>query len=186
MLGDHALHPLGHRRRRQDGLPARGALERRAQPDDLLDVASEALIEHLIGLIEDEVLDVAQARDPVGGEIEDPTRAAHDHVGRVAQPAGLGAVPDPADADHRTQCWVHLADHRVDLGGELAGRRDDQRPGAVTLMSGEALDEWNDERERLPRSGRRFDHAVLAVEQRRDCLLLHRVRRGEAVLTESL
>jgi len=55
----------------------------------------------------------------------------------------------------------------------------------VTLVAGEALDQGNDERERLSRPGRGFHDTVLARQERRNRLLLDRVRFFETVLTEN-
>ncbi len=185
VLGDHPLHPVGHRRGGEHRLTARAALECGAHADDLLDVVREALIEHLVGLVQHEVLDVAQARDAGAREVEQASGTPDDHVGRVAQAAGLRPVPDATDADDRAQRGIDLADDRVHLRGELAGRCHDQRAGTVALVPGEALDERDHERERLSRSGRRLDDAVLAAEQWRNRLLLDRVRFRETVLTEN-
>ena len=45
---------------------------RREQGDDPLDVGQEAHVEHPVGLVEDEDLDLAEVRDPLADEVEQP------------------------------------------------------------------------------------------------------------------
>ena len=60
---------VGERRREHQVLPAGGQ-----QRDDLLDVRQEAHVEHPVGLVEDEDLDLAEVRDALPDEVEQPAR----------------------------------------------------------------------------------------------------------------
>ena len=65
--------------------------------DDLADVVDEAHVEHAVGLVEDEHLDVAEAQRVALDEIEQAAGGGHQHVDAVHQRAHLLAHRHAAD-----------------------------------------------------------------------------------------
>ena len=74
-LGDQVADFLRHRRREQQRLALR-----RQVLDDLAHVGEEAHVEHPVGLVEDEHLDVLEVRGPLAQVVEQPPRAGDDDV----------------------------------------------------------------------------------------------------------
>jgi len=115
-------------------LPARAAAEVGAHRDDLLDIFREALVEHLVRLVEHQVLDVAKPCEPVAREVEEPPRAPDDHVRRVAQATGLRTVADAGRCRSPCAGPGRPCGSPHSPGGQLAGRSHDKRsrpwPGA--------------------------------------------------------
>jgi hypothetical protein len=121
MFSDHCLDPFGHRRRGQHCL-ARS----RREIDDSLDIVSEPLVEHLVGLVENEALNVSELDVASVGEIDNSTRASHDDLSPSSQSPKLVAVTDAAvDEGHRHR-WFNPLDDRSDLNGQLPSRSHDE------------------------------------------------------------
>ncbi len=113
-----------HGRREQHGL-ALG----REHVDDLLDVGQEAQVEHLVGLVEDQALDVLQVQLLLAREVQQPARGADDHVDALLQSLHLWFV-GPAAIDRRHAHVTDLAGGQQvvgDLGAQLARGDDDER-----------------------------------------------------------
>ena len=176
MLGDHLLHPRRNRGRREHGLAANPTVDGWAEGDNLLNVLGKTLVEHLVRLVEHQVLDAAQTGGPIARKIKDSARAPDDDIRGVAQSAELGPISDTADAEHHAQCWIDHLDHRHDLTGQLSRGRDDERAGTVTVVAGKPLHHRDHECERLPRARRGLEDAVAALQQRGDRLALHCIR----------
>ena len=139
--------------------------------DDPADRRLEAHVEHAVGLVEDEHLDVVE-RDRVAAEqVLEPAGGGDDDVGAaggVALRAEADAAVDGGDAEAAgAGDRVELVD---DLAGELAGRRQDQRREAVAGL--DRVDGRDPEGERLARAGRGLDQQVVAVERVADDHLL--------------
>ncbi len=139
----------------------------RQHVDDLLDVGQEAQVEHLVGLVEDQALDVLQVQLLLAREVEQPARGADDHVDALLQGLDLGLVgPAAVDRQH-----AHVADlarrEQVvgDLGAQLARGDDDEGLGGVREGlgggasgldvggDGDALQERKTEAQRLAGAG---------------------------------
>ena len=115
---------LRHGRREQQGL-ALG----RDQGGDPAQRMDEAEIEHLVGLVEDEELDLAQRDGALVDEVEQAAGRGDEDVDMLAERADLLADGHAAE-DHgrldRGEVGIG-ADRGLDLRRELAGRRQDQR-----------------------------------------------------------
>ncbi len=151
-----------HGRREQHGL-APG----RQHVDDLLDVRQEAQVEHLVGLVEDECLDVLEVELLLAREVQQSARGADDHVDALLEGLDLGLV-GPAAVDGQDAHVAHLARGQQvvgDLRAQLAGGDDDERLrgvgevlglGAAGLDvggDGHALQERQTEAQRLAGAG---------------------------------
>ncbi len=113
----------GHGRGEQHGLPAL-----RQHGDDLLDVGQEAEVEHLVGLVEDETLDVLEVQLLLAGQVEQPPGRADDHVDALLQGLDLRLVGAPA-VDRGDAHIAHLAGGQQvvgDLDAQLAGGHHDK------------------------------------------------------------
>ena len=83
LLGDH-LDRVGHRRREHHRL----ALARQAA-EDVAHLREEAEVEHVVGFVEDELLDRVELHVALADVIEQAARRGHDDVGLAAQRVGL-------------------------------------------------------------------------------------------------
>ena len=90
VLVDHGRDPLGHRRGGQNDL----RLVRHAE--DPFHVRRKAGIEHLVGLVEDEILDAAQRKQLLGKQVQDPARRSDHDVDAALQSLLLLVVADPS------------------------------------------------------------------------------------------
>ena len=97
-VGQHLVGELGdlarHGRRQEQRL----ALARQ-HPDDPADVADEAHVEHLVGLVEDEDLDVAEVERPGLDEVEEAPGRGDEDVDAAGQRADLLADRHAADGE---------------------------------------------------------------------------------------
>jgi len=91
-----------------------------------------------------------------------------------------GEAADAADADRDAQSRVHRADHGCHLRGQLARGCHHQCTSAMARVTGQPFHHGNDERQRLAGACRCFQHAVSALEQRRNRFALHRVGFADA------
>ena len=72
---------------------------RREQGDDPLDVRQEAHVEHPVGLVEDEDLDLAEVRDLLADEVEQPAGRRDEDLDAAPQGLDLRVHRHPA-VDH--------------------------------------------------------------------------------------
>ena len=172
VAGD-ALHPVGDRRRVEHDLELLGgaaALALRVV-EDRLHVLLEAHVEHLVGLVQHERLDVGQADvAPLDVVLHAPHRA-HQHVDAVAEGALLPVVGYAAvDGGHVVlRLEVLERDELVGhLDGELARGRQHHHLGRAgapeLLLRAQALDEGQREAEGLAGAGERAPDDVLGLE----------------------
>ena len=117
-----------HRGGEQRNLAARGGLL-----EDLLHVFGEAHAEHLVGLVQHEVLEFGQVQGTLGDVVDDAAGGTDNNLGAAAQAGELGAVGGAA---------VHRQDGEVvdvlgvggeglgDLERELTGRGRAPGPGS--------------------------------------------------------
>ena len=171
-----------HRRREERRLaPAR------AHPQDLLDVLDEAEVEHLVGLVEDDVAGRGEDQRAPRHQVHHPADGGDDDVGAGAQLRLLGADRGAAeDGDDLDVEVLGVGAQRLrHLDAELAGRRQDDRLHLV-VVGVEVLQQRQAEGGGLAGAGLRLADHVVAAEQLRDRLLLDRRRLLEAELVERL
>lgn len=77
----------GHRCREQSDLLVAGGVA-----EDALDVLLEAHLEHLVGLVQNEVLEIGQIQGALFEMVDDTTRRTDDDVRTAAQSGQLDAV----------------------------------------------------------------------------------------------
>ena len=151
--------------------------------DQSLDVGQEAEVEHLVGLVQDEHLDVGQVERAAGRQVEQPTRRTDDHVDAGREHVELRLVGDPAVDRQRAGATVLAGQLEVvgDLKRELTGRRDDEglrfAGGGQLVVVGvvrgdDALEDRDGERQRLAGTGARLTDQVGAHQRDREGHLL--------------
>ena len=106
---------------------------RREQRRDPLDVGQEAHVEHPIGLVEDEDLDLAEVGDSLADEIEEPPWCGDEDLDTLAERPDLGLHRHSTVDDRRPKRNGPAVGPNalVDLHRELARRDEDQRPYRV-------------------------------------------------------
>ena len=175
------LLDLGRERRReQQVLALRG---RRQQRHDPLDVGDEAHVEHAIGFVEHEDLDLAEVHALVLDVVQQAARGRDEDLDASAHDRQLLLDVDAAVDDGRAQARVLavLADRFLDLDRELARGRQDQRTDRVAgrrrarvRVLGQLVEDRQAEAGGLAGAGLGAAHDVLAGEDDRDGLLLDR------------
>ena len=172
----------GERRREQQVLPLP-----REQREHALDVGDEAHVEHAIGLVEDEDLDARKVDVALPVVVEQAPWCRHQDVDAALQLRGLRAEAHATEQHHRRQLEVPAVglDRRLDLRGELARRREDQRPqrlaraaGVRRRPRGQPLQHGQHEAGGLAGARLRAGKEVAAREDGRNRLRLDRRRRG--------
>ena len=155
------MHPLRRRRREERGLPLLVGLR-----EDALDVRRESAVEHLVGLVEDEVGDAVEAHRAALQVVEhaarrpnDDLRAAVDRV--LLRPEGAAAV-DQRRAD--AGALAERVEHVADLLREFA-RRDEHEGLEPLVLEVDLLDQGDAEGERLAGAGEGLADDVFAFEQ---------------------
>ena len=145
----------------------------RQQRDDAADVGQETHVEHAVGFVEHEDLDVPQIDVALRRVIEQPARRRDEHVDAAAQLAICGLMLTPPKIDGRLQRHVLavVAHALLDLRRELARRREDQCADAarpfVRRRRGarhEPLQQRQREAGRLAGAGLRAGHDVAPFE----------------------
>ena len=171
-----------HRRREERRLAAA-----RAHPQDLLDVLDEAEVEHLVGLVEDDVARRGEDQRAAAHQVHHPADRGDDDVGAGAQLRLLGfdrgAAEDGDDLD--VEVLGVGAQRLGHLDAELAGRRQHDRLHLV-VVGIEVLQQRQAEGRGLAGAGLRLADHVVAAEQLGDRLVLDRRRLVEAELVERL
>ncbi len=155
----------GHRRAEQQRLTVLRQLAQHAA-----DVGQEAHVEHAVGLVEDEHLQLRQVRVGVLQVVEEAAGRRDDHVGALTEGALLRAHADAAEDARDAQAGV--ADEALrgllDLRGELAGGREDQRARRAAPAAAETLQDRQEERGGLAAARRGGAEYVAAFEGGRD------------------
>ena len=181
-----------HGRREEHRLAELGGLG-----EDALDVGQEAQVEHLVGLVQHEHLDVAEVQGPTVGQVEQPARRADDDLDAVGQCLQLGLVAHPAVQGDDAGVALGGRDREVlaDLAGQLTRRGDDQRLRGARLgqrvevaLAGDddALQQRDAERQRLAGAGARLADHVGAGQGDRDGHRLDRERVADADRVEGV
>jgi hypothetical protein len=163
-VADDAQHLLRHRRREEQRLP-----DRREQREDTLHVGPEALVEHAVGLVEDEDLHSAQIDVSLTGQVQQAAGGGHEQVDPVLECAALRLVAHAAvdDSDAVARGARGGLRHLFDLQSELAGRGDDER-GYAAAARLDALQHRQDERRGLAGAGLRATDDVAPRQDERD------------------
>jgi hypothetical protein len=138
----------------------------RQELEHALDVVDEAHVEHAVGFVEHEGLDVGQRDRALFGEIEQAARRRDQDVAAVAQLVDLRLLGHAAEDHQRAQVEVlavvlHALLH---LGGELARGREHQRARIASAASAQFLQQRQCEPGGLARAGLRAREHVAAGE----------------------
>ena len=99
--------------------------------DDLLHVADEAHVEHTVGFVEHQDFDRIEAHEALVEQIEQAAGRGDQDIDAAGERVHLGTLADAAEHHRVAQRQVAAvgAEILADLGGELAGRRQDQGAG---------------------------------------------------------
>ena len=163
---DAADRPLVQRRGEQERLALCGSLG-----DDLSHSGQKAHVEHAVGLVEDQDLDLAQACLALVDEVHKAARRRHEDVAAALEGGLLRLVADAAH-DGEARVARALPDDVTDVGdllGELAGRRDHEHAGPVPAPRvAEAAHRGKQEGRRLARAGLRRGQKVAALQGQGD------------------
>ena len=178
-VGDDAQHLLAHGGAEEEVL----ALGRDGV-DDALHVRPEAHVEHAVGLVEHQRVDLVEQDVPLAQHVEQAAGRGDQKVDALADLPGLRIVGDAAEDGDDGAAAVRaerLAD-LFDLPAELAGGSDDEggRVGRAAVGDGRAchaLQDGQDESGRLAGTGLRRAHHVVSCEDARDGLFLDGSRR---------
>jgi len=141
-----------------DGRGEEQVLARGGQPgENFFHVGQEAHVEHAVGLVQDQGVDLGQVDLAAVDEVQQPAGAGHDD-GRLGQGLDLGEYPYAAEdrgaADARLPAEVD--EGFVDLQGQLAGGREDEhahRPALGRIGGEQALEDGQGESRGLARAG---------------------------------
>ncbi len=136
-IGQHAVGQLGdglgHGRREEQRL----ALGRQ-RVDHAADVVDEAHVQHAVGFVEHEQLKLAQADEPLAHQVQQTSRGGHENVGLASQGLFLLALADAAEDDGTGQRQMTAigVETVTDLGSQLSGGGENQRPDVTSSTSG--------------------------------------------------
>ena len=132
-VGDLAHSLLVERRREQQRL----ALGRRLA-HNAADGGQKAHVEHAIGLVEHQHLDLVQVAGTLLDQIDQTARRGDQDVATVLEGSGLGLVAHAAHDGHGNMAGDvgDFARDLVDLLGKLARRGDDEHHGAAAVALG--------------------------------------------------
>ena len=146
-----------------------------------LDIVDEAHVEHAIGFVEHQRLDIRQVGMAFLKQIEQTPGCGHDDIHAFLELADLRLIADAAE-DHGRANRTGLAIGAygfVDLGGEFARRREHQYPRFLLLGLAQAMQQRQGEGSGLAGAGLGGGKHVLALEYGRNGLGLD--GRGFAV-----
>ena len=141
-----------------------------------------------IGLVENEILEMAHPRITRPHVIQQPSWRGDDHVDAALERVFLRAHAHAAE-DRRAR------DRGVDgqrveifenLRRELAGRRKDERASRTPRLVDQPVQDRQQERRRLATAGLRRGNHVLALQRRRNCFSLNRGGPDETEFLDAL
>jgi len=138
------------------------------QFQDAADVVDEAHVEHAVGLVEDEDLDLGKVEGALPGVVEEAARRGHEDVHAATEAVDLRVHAHPAE-DHGGGEMEALAvgrDALADLGGEFARGGEDEaaRAAGARTTRGEALQHRQGEGRRLAGTGLGAAHQIASRE----------------------
>ena len=175
-------------RRRDGGREERGLALRRCRREDRVEILGEAHVEHLVGFVEDDDLDLVEPKAASLEVVDGPARRRDDDVDAPTEAAELLAdrlaAIDGQDAG--TELLAVAVERLGDLHRQLARRHDDERGGAARPgpTDRDPLQRRQGEGGGLARPGRRLGEEVAAGEEERNGLALDRRRLLVAQLGE--
>ena len=158
-------------RRRHGGGEERDLFVLRGVGEDTFDILGETHLQHLVGLVKHQVVQVGQVQRAALEVVDDPARSAHHDLGPTPQARQLHGVGLAAvDRQYRDlgQMGAVAAECFRDLQSKLPGRRQHQRLG---VLAGDV-----DAGENRDREGRRLTGAGLS--QPDDVGARHQRRNG--------
>ncbi len=161
------LHQPLDRRRHGGGEEHRLALARHVL-EDALHLGQEAEIEHVVGLVEHQLLDLVELDVAALEVVIEPAGSCDHHVDATAQVVDLRFERNAADQTGGAQA-VSLAEQLEEglgLEGDLTGRGQDQTPHAAAVE--EPFGDRKTESGGLSRTGLGEAENVPAFERRRD------------------
>ena len=179
------LDLLGHGGRQHGGLT-----RRRQHADDLADGREEAEVQHLVGLVQHQGLNVFQGQGARLHQVEQTARRGDDDIDAATDDLDLRA--DFQTTDHQGRGQAHVAGIGLqvftDLGRQLTRRRQDQGAAGFRLRTlvefGQAVQDRQHEGGGLAGTGLGNAHQVTAGEKMRDGLRLDRGRLVIACVLE--
>jgi len=171
-LGRELEHIRGHRRREEADVH-----RRRQLLEDVVDLILEATAQHLISLVQHEVVDVVHRERAAVDHVKDASGCAHHKLNAAAQLVHVLSDVGAADASHRGDAKVvaNRHHHLDNLRGELARRRQDERL-AIAVGEVDVLQETDGESGRLSGSRLGLGDRVAHQDERFDRPLLDRRR----------
>src|SRR5436190_7630380 len=192
-LGDRVLHGIVHVAIDQT---LHRAVERRREQhrlvrllhaiDDLLDLRHEAHVGHPVGFVDHQDFDLGQRELVALDEVDQAAGRADHHVDALAQRRDLRVHRHAAvHGAHRAVAhFSEWSQRGGDLGGELAGRYENERPRVAGTRTADPAEQRQTEREGLAGTGLRLAAEVAAGERVGDGERLNGERVGDAVARE--
>ena len=185
-LGDFLRH--GRRKQKRLALIRQHAYNGAKVPD-------ESEVEHVVCLVENEVVDHRQVAMAITDEIEQTARRCDNDIGATAQCIDLGALADAADNDCLPDTHVLAIGTNavVDLDNEFARRRENEctrhfrrRLAAIALavVAAQKVQQRQNEGRRLSGTCLSKTEHVAALDECRNGLRLDRRRRRVTGLME--
>ena len=165
----------------------------RHAPQQEADVLDEAQVEHAVGFVEHADFAGVQRHDLVLLDVVDQAaRRGDDHVHALLQQLALLVVIDAAVDQRKAQAEIGPELHRVlvDLDGEFAGRRQDERARVFGLAFGQrrtrqqAIHHSHQEGQRLAGAGLRLAGDIAACQCDRQCECLDGRAAGKSGVLE--
>ena len=148
------------RRREQQRLARLGSLVEQAP-----DLGEEAHVGHAVGFVDDDHLDVVELERTLAEQVGEPAGTRNEHVDAAVQAAALAFVADPAvdRGDAEIASRRERLELTTDLGGELAGRGEDEGSRLTLARLADPGDERHAERDGLAGAGGRAAADVAAA-----------------------
>ncbi len=166
---------------REGGREQQALARGRQQFENALDVGNEPHVEHAVGFVQHQHLDLAQLYGLLLDVVEEAPRCRDDDLDSGTQFGDLGAHVDAAVDAGRSQGHVLAVglDRLMNLHRQFARRCEDERPdrmagrtGGGAGMGGEALEQRQRETGGLAGAGLGASHDIQAGENHRDGLHL--------------
>ena len=123
--------------RRDRSRKHRGVALARTPLDNPPHVGQEAHVEHSVGFIQDQVFGFAQSAMALAQVVQQPARGGDDDINAALERIDLAAIAHAAKHDHGAQPGEagEIADGGFDLGGQFAGRFQDQEARSRGMLA---------------------------------------------------
>jgi len=138
--------------------------------DDSADIVDEAHVEHAVGFVEHEMLDLGEIGEAAVRKVEQPSRRCDQDVAADPKAVNLRPFADTAEDHARAQLLVRSidADALQDLGREFAGRREHERARSAARGGLEQLQQGQHEGRGLAGAGLGAGQQVASAQHWRD------------------